>query len=113
MLQAARTDRDGEYTFYLDSDDGSRLSIDGKAMIEYDGIHGEGNEQSAKLTLKAGRTPIRVELDSARLRPSDNPIIAGDRSRIGSETGWEPRIPIQQTLDDLLDYWRAQTARQS
>jgi GDP-4-dehydro-6-deoxy-D-mannose reductase len=59
------------------------------------------------------RIPIRVELDPARLRPSDNPIIAGNRSRIGSETGWEPRIPIQQTLDDLLDYWRAQTARQS
>ena len=59
------------------------------------------------------RTPIRVELDPERLRPSDNPIIAGDRSRIGAETGWEPRIPIQQTLDDLLDYWRAQTARQS
>ena len=59
------------------------------------------------------RTSIRIELDPARLRPSDNPIIAGDRSRIGSETGWAPRIPIQQTLDDLLDYWRAQTARQS
>jgi GDP-4-dehydro-6-deoxy-D-mannose reductase len=59
------------------------------------------------------RTPIRVEPDPERLRPSDNPIIAGDRSRIGAETGWEPRIPIQQTLDDLLDYWRAQTARQS
>jgi len=57
------------------------------------------------------RTPIRVELDPERLRPSDNPIIAGDRSRIGSDTGWEPHIPIQQTLDDLLDYWRARTAR--
>ena len=59
------------------------------------------------------RTPIRVEPDPERLRPSDNPMIAGDRSRIGAETGWEPKIPIQQTLDDLLDYWRAQTARQS
>ena len=52
---------DGEYTFYLDSDDGSRLSIDGKPVIEYDGIHGEGSEHSARLTLKAGRTPIRVD----------------------------------------------------
>ncbi len=59
------------------------------------------------------RTPIRIEFDPARLRPSDNPIIAGDRTRIGVETGWEPRIPIQQTLDDLLEYWRAHTARQS
>lgn len=52
---------DGDYTFYLDSDDGSRLSIDGKTVIEYDGIHGEGTERSAKLTLKAGRSPIRVD----------------------------------------------------
>ncbi len=33
---------DGKYTFYLDSDDGSRLSVDGKPVIEYDGIHGDG-----------------------------------------------------------------------
>jgi GDP-4-dehydro-6-deoxy-D-mannose reductase len=59
------------------------------------------------------RIPIRVEVDPERLRPSDNPIIAGDRSRIATETGWEPTIPIQQTLDDLLEYWRAQIARQS
>jgi GDP-4-dehydro-6-deoxy-D-mannose reductase len=59
------------------------------------------------------RTAIRVEFDPARLRPSDNPIIAGDRTRIGADTGWEPRISIQQTLDDLLEYWRAYTARQS
>jgi GDP-4-dehydro-6-deoxy-D-mannose reductase len=63
--------------------------------------------------IERSRTPIRVEYDPARLRPSDNPIIAGDRTRISAETGWEPRIPIQQTLDDLLEYWRAYTARQS
>jgi GDP-4-dehydro-6-deoxy-D-mannose reductase len=63
--------------------------------------------------VEQSRAPIRIELDPERLRPSDNPMIAGDRSRIGAETGWEPTISIQQTLDDLLDYWRAQTARQS
>jgi GDP-4-dehydro-6-deoxy-D-mannose reductase len=51
--------------------------------------------------------PITVELDPARLRPSDNPLIAGDRSRLTSETGWVPRISIDQTLADLLNYWRA------
>jgi GDP-4-dehydro-6-deoxy-D-mannose reductase len=59
------------------------------------------------------KTTIRVEVDSDRLRPSDNPIIAGDRSRISAETGWEPRIAIDRSLEDLLHYWRAQTARQS
>jgi GDP-4-dehydro-6-deoxy-D-mannose reductase len=56
------------------------------------------------------REPIRIEVDPARLRPSDNPVIAGDRSRIGAEAGWVPDIPIQRTLDDLLEYWRLQTS---
>jgi GDP-4-dehydro-6-deoxy-D-mannose reductase len=54
---------------------------------------------------------IDVEVDPSRLRPSDNPVIAGDRSRITAEAGWTPQIPIEQTLGDLLKYWRHETAR--
>jgi hypothetical protein len=52
---------DGEYTFYLDSDDGSRLTIDGQQVIEYDGVHGMGSEQQATVKLAAGRHPIRLD----------------------------------------------------
>jgi mono/diheme cytochrome c family protein len=52
---------DGGYTFYLDSDDGSRLIVADKAVIEYDGIHGLGQERSATVTLTAGRVPVRLE----------------------------------------------------
>ena len=52
---------DGSYTFSLDSDDGSRLSIDGKPIAEYDGIHGEGEPKSAATTLDKGRHPIRLD----------------------------------------------------
>ena len=55
--------------------------------------------------------PIAIEVDPARLRPSDNPVIVGDPSRIAKETGWTPAIPIEQTLADLLDYWRRETTR--
>jgi GDP-4-dehydro-6-deoxy-D-mannose reductase len=51
---------------------------------------------------------ITVELDPARLRPSDNPVIAGRRTRIGAEAHWQPSISIEQTLRDLLGYWREQ-----
>jgi GDP-4-dehydro-6-deoxy-D-mannose reductase len=51
---------------------------------------------------------IEIEVDPSRLRPSDNPVIAGDRARIGAETGWVPEIPIERTLADLLNYWRRQ-----
>lgn len=52
---------DGEYTFMVDSDDGSRLSIDGKEVILHDGIHGTGKPQLAKVRLKAGRVPVRLD----------------------------------------------------
>ncbi len=52
---------DAEYTFLLDSDDGSRLMIDGEQILLYDGIHGVGTPKSAKVTLKAGRRKVRVD----------------------------------------------------
>jgi GDP-4-dehydro-6-deoxy-D-mannose reductase len=49
---------------------------------------------------------VRVEVDPERLRPSDVEILIGDSSKFRADTGWEPRIPFEQTLRDLLAYWR-------
>jgi len=49
---------------------------------------------------------VKVEVDPDRLRPSDVEILIGDSSKFRADTGWEPRIPFEQTLRDLLDYWR-------
>jgi GDP-4-dehydro-6-deoxy-D-mannose reductase len=57
--------------------------------------------------LRLARTPITVSIDPARLRPSDNPIVVGDPSRTAAEAGWRATIPIETTLQDLLDYWRS------
>ncbi|MYN64471.1 MAG: NAD-dependent epimerase/dehydratase family protein [Acidobacteria bacterium] len=51
--------------------------------------------------------PIEVRVDPARLRPSDYPVLCGDRTRITADVGWAPRIPLSETLRDLLDHWRA------
>lgn len=61
------------------------------------------------LLRQADRT-IAVRRDPARYRPHDAPLVLGDRTRLTSELGWEPRIPMEQTLGDLLEYWR-QTVR--
>jgi hypothetical protein len=53
--------RDGQYTFFVDSDDGSRLTVDGKTVIFYDGIHGEGHEQAETIALTQGRRSIKLE----------------------------------------------------
>lgn len=52
---------DGEYTFHLDSDDGSRLTVAGRTVIEYDGIHREGEGKSATVSLPKGRQAVRLD----------------------------------------------------
>jgi GDP-4-dehydro-6-deoxy-D-mannose reductase len=49
---------------------------------------------------------IRIAVDPARLRPSDNPVVVGSFARLAAATGWTPEIPIERTLADLLEYWR-------
>lgn len=50
---------------------------------------------------------IKIEVDPHRLRPSDVMILLSDSSKFRAATGWEPRIPFEQSLKDLLEYWRA------
>lgn len=49
---------------------------------------------------------ITVKVDESRMRPSDVPILVGDYSKFKNLTGWEPEIPFEETLKDLLNYWR-------
>jgi GDP-4-dehydro-6-deoxy-D-mannose reductase len=51
--------------------------------------------------------PIEVHEDPARLRPSDVPVLVGDASKIRAAIGWHPEVPFEQTLRDVLAYWRA------
>jgi GDP-4-dehydro-6-deoxy-D-mannose reductase len=58
------------------------------------------------LLLQQARVAIRVEEDPARLRPSDTPVMYCDASKFRAQTAWEPTIPLEQSLRDILDYWR-------
>ena len=51
---------------------------------------------------------IRVEIDPGRLRPIDADLQVPDTSKFTQHTGWEPEISFEQTMKDLLDYWREQ-----
>ena len=53
---------------------------------------------------------VTIETDPERLRPSDVEILVGDASKFKADTGWEPQIPFEQTLSDILAYWREQLA---
>ncbi|HXE73212.1 MAG TPA: GDP-mannose 4,6-dehydratase, partial [Candidatus Nitrosotenuis sp.] len=56
--------------------------------------------------LSRSRVRVRIEEDPERLRPSDVPILEGSYARFHEATGWRPEIPLEQTFEDLLDYWR-------
>jgi GDP-4-dehydro-6-deoxy-D-mannose reductase len=49
---------------------------------------------------------IEVVVDPSRLRPKDVLILRGDCSKFKKATGWEPQYTFEQTIGDLLDYWR-------
>jgi GDP-4-dehydro-6-deoxy-D-mannose reductase len=65
-------------------------------------------QQLLDLLIERSRVPVTIEVDPARYRPSDAPILLGDPGRVHRELGWTPAIPLENTLDDLLEYWRAQ-----
>jgi GDP-4-dehydro-6-deoxy-D-mannose reductase len=56
--------------------------------------------------LSLARIPLRLERDPARLRPIDVRVLRGDATALRTATGWQPTIPIEQTLEDMLEYWR-------
>ncbi len=50
---------------------------------------------------------VSIEVDPARMRPSDTPDLVGDNTSLRTDTGWQPTISIAQTLRDVYA-WHAQ-----
>jgi GDP-4-dehydro-6-deoxy-D-mannose reductase len=54
---------------------------------------------------------IEVKKDPKRMRPSDMPLMVCDNTLFCQQTGWQPEISFEQSLSDLLDYWRIRLRR--
>jgi len=69
---------------------------------------GQGHtiQEVLDILLSLSKVTIQQQADPERLRPSDVPLLIGDCSKFRARTGWLPRIPLDQTLRDLLNYWR-------
>jgi GDP-4-dehydro-6-deoxy-D-mannose reductase len=74
----------------------------------YNLASGRGHTIRSLLDTLLGLSDVEVEVtvDPQRLRPSDVEILIGDSTKFRERTGWVPTIPIETTLQDLLDYWR-------
>lgn len=56
------------------------------------------------------RVPVTVRVDPAKFHPNDVPLLLGDPTRIQTELGWRASIPLDATVSEVLDYWRAETS---
>jgi GDP-4-dehydro-6-deoxy-D-mannose reductase len=85
------------------------LVVDGEPGEVYNVCSGRAVaiEQLATQLLERAAHPMRLEPDPALLRPVDTPVLLGDFTRLHTATGWEPAIPLDRTLTDVLDDWRA------
>jgi GDP-4-dehydro-6-deoxy-D-mannose reductase len=80
----------------------------GAAGEVYNVCSGRGYSARQVLDILLGLSHVKVEIqpDPARMRPSDVTLLVGDYSKFRSATGWEPTIPFEVTLTDLLEHWR-------
>ena len=56
--------------------------------------------------LQLAGTTLEFETDPSLVRPVEVPVLRGDPGRLAEATGWKPEIPLDQTLADVLEYWR-------
>ena len=72
---------------------------------------GSGNAKEIReildMIISMSDKEIKVEIDPNKIRPVDVPIIEADITKINEITGWTPEIPLEQTIRETLDYWRA------
>lgn len=64
--------------------------------------------QMLDILLSLTKVKIKIEVEQSRFRPIDVPEIICDATKFRKITGWRPKIKIEQTLKDTLNYWRAQ-----
>lgn len=65
------------------------------------------------ISISSAKDKIKIEVDEKRLRPIDADLQVPDTTKFQKHTGWKPEIPFEQTMQDLLDYWRAKIEKSS
>jgi len=58
------------------------------------------------ISLSPLKNDLKIEIDPDRLRPIDADLQVPNTSKFTNHTGWNPQISFEQTMSDLLTYWR-------
>jgi GDPmannose 4,6-dehydratase len=62
------------------------------------------------ISMSSMKENIKIEIDPERLRPIDADLQIPDTTKFKEHTGWNPKIPFETTMQDILDYWRNRIA---
>lgn len=120
--RAVLAERTGEYTLRVGNLDTYRAILDQRDLVRAlmllasKGKAGEAYNISSehvyqirdivKIIEETIGFEFKIEIDPSLLRPTDERIIVGDVSKLKAATGWSQKISINQTISDMLDYWR-------
>ena len=84
------------------------LSTSGEAGEVYN-VSGDKAYQISEIIeiiKKHSSAKIEIKVDNLLLRPTDEPVIFGDSTKLQNCTGWKQRYTLEKTIIDMLDYWR-------
>jgi GDP-4-dehydro-6-deoxy-D-mannose reductase len=109
VLRVGNLDAVRDFTDVRDAVRACRVVADRRhAGAVFNVCSGRGTAISEVLEQLLGlsRSELSIEVDEERLRPADIPWMVGDPAAITAATGWRTEISLQETLSDLLDWWR-------
>ena len=87
-----------------------RVATNGSAGEVYNICSGKGHaiRTILEILISLSSCEVSYHVESKKLRPFDDPAYIGDSTKIRN-LGWAPKIPLERTLEDTLDYWRILT----
>jgi len=114
VIRVGNLDARRDFTDVRDIARGYWLALEkGKSGEVYNLCSGTSYRIGEILDMLLSLAGVRAEVkqDAARLRPSDVPHLEGANDKFRADTGWKLDIPFEQTLRDLLDFWRNNPGR--
>jgi len=75
--------------------------------------HSYSGNEIVDLLIELAEAPIGVSADPAKVRPSEVMHVRASHQRLSDDTGWQPQIPLEQTLAEVMDDWRRRLANAS
>jgi len=109
IIKVGNLDAERDFTDVRDTVRGYWLALEkGEAGEVYNICSGKAIpiKNILRKLISMSKREIQIRNDPNRMRPSDLKVLVGNNKKFCEKTGWKNQIPIDQTLEDLLNYWR-------